>query len=89
MRSSPSPFRNEIARKERGVANDEKQDPVVHVLENRKGEAVHQLEQLAFEARHNKDLEYMKRAKALLKPRWSSTGSESGPFIGFQLDTFR
>jgi arylsulfatase len=42
-------------------------DPVTKVLEGRKGEPVHELEQLTVEVRRNIDVEYMKRAKAFLK----------------------
>jgi arylsulfatase A-like enzyme len=42
-------------------------DPVSRVLEGRKGEPVHELEQLTLEVRRDIDVEYMKRAKAFLK----------------------
>ena len=42
-------------------------DPVTHVLESRKGQPVHELEQLTVEVRRDIDVEYMKRAKAFLK----------------------
>lgn len=46
---------------------DPKRDPVTHVLEGRKGQAVHELQQLTVEVRRNIDVEYMKRAKDFLK----------------------
>jgi arylsulfatase len=46
---------------------DPKRDPVTRVLEGRKGQAVHELEQLTIEVRRNIDVEYMKRAKAFIK----------------------
>jgi arylsulfatase A-like enzyme len=46
---------------------DSKRDPVTHVIESRKGQPVHDLEQLTLEVRRNIDVEYMKRAKAFLK----------------------
>ena len=46
---------------------DPKRDPVTHVLEGRKGQAVHELEQLTVEVRRNIDVEYMRRAKDFLK----------------------
>ncbi|HZS57242.1 MAG TPA: arylsulfatase [Bryobacteraceae bacterium] len=44
-----------------------KRDPVTHVLESRKGQPVHELEQLTLDVRRDIDVEYMKRAKAFLK----------------------
>jgi arylsulfatase A-like enzyme len=46
---------------------DSKRDPVTRVLEGRKGQPVHELEQLTVEVRRNIDVEYMQRAKAFLK----------------------
>lgn len=46
---------------------DPKRDPVTHVLEGRKGQPVHELQQLTVEVRRNIDVEYMKRAKDFLK----------------------
>jgi arylsulfatase len=46
---------------------DAKRDPVTHVLESRKGQPVHELEQFTLEVRRNIDAEYLKRAKAFLK----------------------
>jgi arylsulfatase A-like enzyme len=46
---------------------DSKRDPVTRVLESRKGQPVHELEQLTLEVRRNIDVEYMRRAKAFLK----------------------
>ena len=44
-----------------------KRDPVTRVLEGRKGQPVHELEQLTVEVRRNIDVEYMQRAKAFLR----------------------
>src|SRR5256885_4377901 len=44
-----------------------RRDPITRVLEGRKGQPVHELEQLTIEVRRNIDVEYMKRAKAFLK----------------------
>jgi arylsulfatase A-like enzyme len=46
---------------------DPKRDPVVRVLESRKGQPVHELEQLTLEVKRDIDVEYMKRAKDFLK----------------------
>jgi arylsulfatase len=46
---------------------DPKRDPVTHVLESRKGEPVHELEQLTLECRRDIDIEFMKRSKAFMK----------------------
>jgi hypothetical protein len=46
---------------------DPKRDPVTRVLESRKGQPVHELEQLTVEVRRDINTEYMKRAKAFLK----------------------
>lgn len=46
---------------------DRKRDPVAHVLKSRKGQPVHELEQLTVEVRRDIDVEYMKRAKDFLK----------------------
>jgi len=46
---------------------DPKRDPVTHVVEGRKGQLVHELEQLTVEVRRNIDVEHMKRAKDFLK----------------------
>jgi len=46
---------------------DPKRDPVVHVLEARKGQSVRELEQLTVDVRREIDAEYIKRAKAFLK----------------------
>jgi len=46
---------------------DPKRDPVTRVLEGRKGQHVHELEQLTIQVRRDIDLEYMKRAKDFLK----------------------
>ena len=46
---------------------DPKRDPVTRVLEGRKGQQVHELEQLTTNLRRDIDVEYIKRAKAFLK----------------------
>jgi len=46
---------------------DPKRDPIVRVLESRKGQPVRELEQLTVEVRRDIDVEYMKRAKDFLK----------------------
>lgn len=46
---------------------DPKRDPVSRVVEGRKGQPVHELEQLTTAVRRDIDVEYMKRAKAFLK----------------------
>jgi arylsulfatase len=59
---------------------DPKRDPVTHVLESRKGQPVHELEQLTEEVRRDIDIEYMQRAKAFLK---RSTDSGKPFFLYF------
>lgn len=46
---------------------DPKRDGMTRVLEGRKGQPVHELEQLTVEVRRNIDVEYMKRAESFLK----------------------
>jgi arylsulfatase len=46
---------------------DAKRDPVTRVLESKKGQSVHELEQLTLAVRREIDSEYMKRAKDFLQ----------------------
>src|SRR5215469_631477 len=59
---------------------DPKRDPVVHVIEGRKGQPVHELEQLTVDVRREIDAEYLKRAKAFLK---RSTDADQPFFLYF------
>lgn len=56
---------------------DPERDMVTHVLEGRRGQPVHELEQLTVEVRQNIDVEYMRRAKDFLK----RTTDASKPFF--------
>ena len=46
---------------------DPKRDPVTRVLESRKGQPVHELQQLTVEVRRDIDVEYIERSKDFLK----------------------
>jgi len=46
---------------------DPKRDPVTHIVEAKKGQAVHELGQLTLDTRRDIDAEYIKRAKDFLK----------------------